>query len=82
MEKPSFGATCHNSITRYAEKTKNSAKVTWAPVIATDNSRVAPQVIPTGVRSIYHTGRHLVIYNASDETGNYKICNFYVTVEG
>lgn len=67
---------------RYADRSKNYTNVTWAPVIATDNSLVAPNVSLTGVRSIFYTGRHLVLYNASDEAGNFKICSFHVTVEG
>ena len=82
MEKPSFGTTCPHRITRHADRSKNYTKVTWDPVIATDNSREDPNVYLTGVRSIFHIGRHLVIYNASDKAGNYKICSFYVTVEG
>ena len=82
VESPSFGATCPSDIKRYADKAKNYTTVNWAPVVATDNSGVTPSISSSGVKMLYHKGRHLVMYNASDETGNYKICKFYVIVEG
>ena len=50
--------------------------------MVTDNSGLVPSVTSTGVMSIYYKGKHVVMYNASDEAGNYKICKFHVTVEG
>ena len=82
VESPSFGSTCPSDMRRYADRAKNSTTVTWPAVLATDNSGMAPNVSPTNVKSNYYKGRHLVIYNASDEAGNYKTCKFYVTVEG
>ena len=82
MESPSFGFTCPSDIKRYADRAKNYTTVTWPPVIATDNSEVTPSVVPSGVSNIYYIGRHQVMYRASDEAGNYKLCKFYVTVEG
>lgn len=49
---------------------------------AIDNSGIIPVVMISGKRSIYYEGRHEIVYNATDNTGNYKICKFYVTVEG
>ena len=82
MERPSFGSTCPYDIKRYADRAKNYTAVSWPPVIATDNSGVTPNVVSTGVTSIYYTGRHTVTYNASDEAGNSRICKFYVIIEG
>ena len=82
MERPSFGSTCPYDIKRYADRAKNYTAVSWPPVIATDNSGVTPNVVSTGVTSIYYTGRHTVTYNASDEAGNSRICTFYVIIEG
>ena len=79
---PSFGLTCPNDIKRYADKAKNYTEITWPPVVATDNSGITPNVTITGVESIYYKGNHEIVYNATDEAGNYKICKFYVTVEG
>jgi len=79
---PSFGFTCPIDIKRYADRAKNYTTVTWPPVIAIDNSDVTPKVVSSGVSNIYYIGRHQVMYNASDEAGNYKLCKFYVTVEG
>ena len=84
MERPSFGVTCPSDIKHYADRAKNYTTVTWAPVVASDNSGVVPSVteygVPTGNR--FYQGRHRVIYNASDAAGNYKVCMFHVTVEG
>ena len=82
MESPSFGVTCPSDIRRFADRGKNYTTVTWDPVIATDNSGVAPNVTVSGVKSTYVQGRHLVMYHATDEAENYKACKFYVTVEG
>ena len=82
MESPSFGFTCPNDIRRYADRAKNYTTVTWPTVIATDNSGVTPNVSTIGVRSIYYIGKQLVMYNASDKAGNFKICMFYVNIEG
>ena len=82
MESPSFGLTCPSDIKRYADRAKNYTEVTWPPVIATDNSGVTPCAVSSGMSNIYYRGRHQVMYNASDEAGNYKLCKFYVTVEG
>lgn len=82
VELPSFGLTCPRNIKQYADKTKNFTSITWPPVVATDNSGIKPLVIITGKRSIYYEGRHEIVYNATDRAGNYKICKFYVNVEG
>jgi len=84
VERPSFGVTCPKSIKRYADMGKNYTAVTWASVVATDNSGVVPNVVKYGVpiANRFYQGRHEVIYNASDEAGNYRICKFHVTIEG
>ena len=82
MESPSFGSTCPYDIKRYADRAKNYTAVSWPAVVATDNSGVTPNVFSTGVTNIYHTGRHTVTYNVSDEAGNSRICKFYVFIEG
>ena len=82
MESPSFGFTCPSDIRRYADRAKNYTTVTWPSVTATDNSGVAPNVFTIGVKSIYYTGKQLVMYNASDKAGNYEVCKFYVIIEG
>ena len=82
MESPSFGLTCPYDLKRYADRTKNYTSVSWPPVVATDNSRVTPNVLSTGVTNIYYTGGHTVTYNASDEAGNSRICKFYIIIEG
>ncbi|XP_068737640.1 uncharacterized protein [Montipora capricornis] len=82
VERPSFGVTCPSSdIKRYADKGTNYTTVTWNPVIATDNSGVAPNVSASGVENVYYKGKSLVTYIARDEAGNNKSCKFYVTVE-
>ncbi|KAJ7360016.1 hypothetical protein OS493_019104 [Desmophyllum pertusum] len=81
IETPSFGLTCPSDIRRYADKAKNYTTVNWPPVVVTDNSGLVPSVTSTGAMSIYYKGKHVVMYNASDEAGNYKICKFHVTVE-
>lgn len=82
VERPSFGLTCPGDIKRYADKGKNYTEVTWSPVEATDNSGMPPNVTSSGVESRYYNGKHEVVYNATDEAGNYKICKFHVIVEG
>jgi len=84
VERPSFGVTCPNDIKLYADRAKNYTTVTWDSVNATDNSGVAPNVVKYGVpfANRFYQGRHEVIYNASDEAGNYRICKFHVTIEG
>ena len=82
VESPSFGVTCPSDIRRFADRGKNYTTVTWDPVIATDNSGVAPNVVTSGVKSTYDKGKHVVMYQASDEVGNSKICKFHVSVLG
>lgn len=82
VERPSFGLTCPGDIKRYADRSKNYTAVTWIPVEATDNSGMPPNVTSSGVESRYYEGKHEIVYNATDEAGNYKICKFHVTVEG
>lgn len=82
VESPSFGVTCPSDIKRFADRGQNYTTVNWNPVIATDNSGVAPNVTTSGVKSIYVKGKHLVMYKASDEAGNSKICKFHVSVLG
>ena len=44
---------------------------------------VSIQLLPqVGVTPKYYKGKHLVVYNASDQAGNFKICQFYVSVDG
>ena len=84
MERPSFGVTCPSNIKHYADKAKNYTTVNWSPVVATDNSGMVPRVTEYGVPTAnrFYQGRHQVTYNASDTAGNYKVCVFFVTVEG
>ena len=81
VESPSFGFTCPSHINSYADKERNYTQVSWPPVIATDNSGLAPTVTSRGVQVIYYNGKHEVTYNASDVAGNFKICKFHITVE-
>ncbi|PFX23093.1 CUB and sushi domain-containing protein 1 [Stylophora pistillata] len=81
VESPSFGLTCPNDIKQYADRATNYSTVTWPPVIPTDNSGKKLNLTSSGVEKIYYEGKHQVIYNATDEAGNYKICKFYITVE-
>lgn len=84
MERPYFGATCPSDIKVYADKAKNYTTVNWSPVVATDNSGVVPNVTKYGAQTgnMFYEGKHVVIYNASDAAGNYRICKFHVTIEG
>ena len=82
VQSPSFGVTCPSDIKRFADRGKNFTAVTWPAVIATDNSGVVATFTKSGVRSIFYRGKHLVLYNATDEAGNYKTCTFFVVVEG
>lgn len=82
VESPSFGLTCPSDIRQYADRAKNYTTVTWPPVIAIDNSGKQPNLTSTGVTRIYYKGKHKVVYNATDEVGNYRICKFHITVEG
>ncbi|XP_022803614.1 uncharacterized protein LOC111340956 [Stylophora pistillata] len=81
VESPSFRLTCPSDIERYADKAKNYTQVFWPPVIATDNSGLAPNVTSRGVQGIYYSGKHEVSYNASDGAGNFRICKFHITVK-
>ncbi|PFX23098.1 sushi, von Willebrand factor type A, EGF and pentraxin domain-containing protein 1-like isoform X2 [Stylophora pistillata] len=81
VESPSFGLTCPSDIKTYADKGKNYTQVSWPPVIATDNSGLAPNVTSRGVQGIYYSGKYEVSYNASDGAGNFKICKFHISVE-
>ncbi|PFX23088.1 Fibropellin-1 [Stylophora pistillata] len=81
VESPSFGLTCPRNIRKYADWARNYTTITWPPVIASDNSGEAPNVISVGVTGIYYRGKHQVFYNATDQAGNYKICTFFITVE-
>lgn len=81
MERPSFGLTCPSDIEQYADKSKNYTTINWSPVVATDNSGMPPTVTSIGVESTYYEGKHEVIYKATDEAGNSKICRFHVAVK-
>jgi len=84
VERPSFGVTCPSDIKHYADKAKNYTTVNWATVVATDNSGVVLSLVEYGVPTAnrFYQGRHQVTYNATDAAGNYKVCMFYVAVEG
>lgn len=81
-ESPSFGRTCPDGFRATADKGKNYTTVSWPPVVATDNSGTNPVVTSSGVTPKYHKGKHLVVYNASDQAGNFKICQFYISIDG
>ena len=81
-ESPSFGKTCPDGFRTTADKGKSYTTVSWPPVVATDNSGVNPVVSSSGVTPKYYIGKHLVKYNASDQAGNFKICQFYISVDG
>lgn len=81
-ESPSFGQTCPVDFRTTADKGKNYTTVSWPPVVATDNSGINPVVTSSGVTPKYYKGKHLVVYNASDQAGNFKICQFYISVDG
>ncbi|PFX23104.1 Uncharacterized protein K02A2.6 [Stylophora pistillata] len=79
-ESPSFGFTCPSDIKRYADKGKNYTTLTWPTVVATDNSGKKPNLSSSGVKSVYYNGKHEVVYNASDDSMNYKICRFHILI--
>ena len=81
-ESPSFGRTCPDGFRTTADKGKSYTTVSWPPVVATDNSGIDPVVTSSGVTPKYYKGKHLVVYNASDQAGNFKICQFYISVDG
>ena len=81
-ESPSFGRTCPDGFRATADKGKSYTTVSWLPVVATDNSGIDPVVTSSGVTPKYYKGKHLVVYNASDQAGNFKICQFYISVDG
>ena len=81
-ESPSFGGTCPDGLRTTADKGKSYTTVSWPPVVATDNSGINPVVTSSGVTPKYYIGKHLVKYNASDQAGNSKICQFYISVDG
>lgn len=77
-----FGQTCPVDFRTTADKGKSYTTVSWPPVVATDNSGINPVVTSSGVTPKYYKGKHLVVYNASDQAGNFKICQFYISVDG
>ena len=81
-EKPSFN--CPPEKTVFADEGQTTASVEWDQVVANDNSghvnlAVSPDVTPPHV---FVEGRHIVVYTATDPSGNTKLCDFRVNVEG
>ena len=82
VEKPSFGKTCPQGMRVYAERGVNYTRVTWPPVLVTDNSKQLPVTVSTGVMSTYDIGKHAVTYTSTDTAGNKATCSFEIIVEG
>ncbi|XP_078575446.1 sushi, von Willebrand factor type A, EGF and pentraxin domain-containing protein 1-like isoform X3 [Branchiostoma floridae x Branchiostoma japonicum] len=76
--------TCPDDITMEAAEGENSANVTWAVAVATDNAdddvpiTVVPTVWPPRLFSI---GVVNVTYSARDKSGNLAHCTFTITVK-
>ena len=82
VERPSFKGTCPHNMYKYADRGKNYTKITWPSVQPVDNSGITPSLVSSGVQDVYYRGKHVVMYNATDGSGNTRRCSFEITVEG
>ncbi|XP_071482925.1 scavenger receptor cysteine-rich domain-containing protein DMBT1-like [Diadema antillarum] len=83
LQRPVF-RDCPMSQVVVASNNSESAVVTWAPPIATDNTlNVIPAVlvIGQGPESEFDEGLHIVVYKARDASENLAWCNFTITVQ-
>ena len=82
---PSFGASCPmEPLLVYTESGQFSAVITWTVPFATDNSGIPPEVT-SNFKDPPHRmveGPHVVIYTATDESGNKKLCSITIKVVG
>ncbi|XP_033099724.1 uncharacterized protein LOC117103264 [Anneissia japonica] len=81
-EPPEF-MDCPGNITQPTDEDKRTARVTWAPPMATDNAGTPFTVSnfqPNDEFVYLFGGANPVIYTAFDLSGNTGFCIFYVTV--
>ena len=68
----------------HTESGRFSAVVTWTVPIGTDNSGIPPEVT-SNFKDPPHKmveGSHVVIYTATDESGNKNLCSITIKVVG
>lgn len=82
---PSFGDSCPmESLLVHTESGQFSAVVTWTVPVATDNSGIPPKVTSNFMDPPHRMaeGTHVVIYTATDMSGNKKLCSITIKVVG
>lgn len=83
MTRPVF-LKCPSDI-RANLNANSTALVNWTDPVALDNSNLEPQVtiVPQGLRPPHVFNEStLVVYTATDASGNEKECSFNVILEG
>ena len=82
---PSFGDSCPvEPLVAHTESEQFSAVITWTVPFATDNSGIPPKVT-SNFKDPPHRmvqGSHVVIYTATDKSGNKKLCSITIEVVG
>lgn len=85
MLPPSFGDSCPmDPLLVHTESGKFSAVVTWQVPVASDNSGIPPEVRSNVVDPPHRMaeGTHVVIYTATDMSGNKAVCSIDIRVVG
>ena len=82
---PSFGDSCPmEPLLVHTESGQFSAVVAWTVPVATDNSGIPPNVTSNFMDPPHRMaeGTHVVIYTATDISGNKKLCSITIKVVG
>lgn len=89
LQKPIFTSCPSEDIVKVAQKKKDKAIVSWPIIKATDNDGFVPKLtvfpsnIPSKATSFeFSEGKHSIVYTATDSSGNFAQCSFYITVKG
>ena len=77
-----FFEPCPTSFSVRTDPQRNTANVTWPPVVAMDNVGVQEYNSNHRPGDSFPIGDTTVEYNVTDTSGNKGSCSFVVTVEG
>lgn len=74
--------SCPGDRTEVADKIQVHTKVTWEEPIAMDNEngKIIPRRTGLGPGWLFSEGSTQITYTAKDRWGNYRSCDFYITV--
>ena len=82
--QPPVFTSCPRNIMEYAG-TDRTARITWNPPNATDNSGIPPNISFSGVANPpvqLGEGVYIVNYTATDQANNKAVCSFTITIKG